>query len=55
MAVLRNASAAHGRHQRVLNRGNVARQERKKSTLKVKYPTKCPVLRINACQTAKWA
>jgi len=53
--VLRNATAAHCRHQRVLSRGNVARHERNSKTLKMKYPTKCPALRINACQIANRA
>jgi len=54
-AVLKNATAAHCKHQRVLKRGNVARQDRNSSTLRMKYPTTCPALRINACQTAKRA
>lgn len=52
-AVLKNATAAHCKHQRVLSRGNVARHDRNRSRLRMKYPTKCPVLRISACQTAK--
>jgi hypothetical protein len=53
--VLTRAKVAHCKHQCVASRGNVARHDRKRSTLKMKYPTTCPVLRRSACQTANLA